>query len=272
MGTLPGSPLGKATVYADRYDPALLYAVERAPQRDALGIGAPLPFEGGDAWTAWEGNWLDADGKPRVGVVRFDVPADSRAIVESKSVKLYFTALNDTRFAHASDYTETLRRDLSAATGAPVRVQLIEPDAYAQLARAEPDGDCLDSLALRAQHATPARAQLATMAGTATEALYTRLFRSVCPVTGQPDHATVQVAYRGPRIDRGSLFAYLVAYRRHPGFHEHCVERIFTDIAAACAPEALGVVAHFTRRGGIDISPWRRRGDIALAMAPTSVQ
>lgn len=272
MGTLPDSPLGKATHYADRYDPALLYAVERAPQRDALGLTTALPFTGRDAWTAWEANWLDDTGKPRFGVLRFDVPADSPAIVESKSVKLYFTALNQTRFAHAADYTATLARDLSAATGAPVHVQLIEPGDYALLARDEPAGDCIDRLPLRAHYDAPQAAQLATAAGVADETLVTRLFRSVCPVTGQPDYATVQIAYRGARIDREALLAYLVAYRRHPGFHEHCVERMFVDIERACAPEALGIVARFTRRGGIDINPWRRRGDLVLATRPTIVQ
>jgi 7-cyano-7-deazaguanine reductase len=272
VGSVPDSPLGKATHYAERYDPALLYAVERAPQRDALGLRAPLPFEGADAWTAWEANWLDDTGKPQVAVVRFDVPATSGSIVESKSVKLYFTALNQSRFAHADDYRATLARDLSDATGSAVRVQLVEPHDYARLARHEPAGESLDDLPLRAIHDVPDAAQLAAGGAPVAETLVTRLFRSVCPVTGQPDYATVQVAYRGARIDRESLLAYLCAFRRHPGFHEHCVERIFVDIGRACAPDALGVVARFTRRGGIDISPWRRAGDVTLAAAPTAVQ
>ena len=272
MSTLPGSPLGKATVYGDHYDRSLLYAVERAPQRAALQIDGALPFTGADRWTAWEANWLDAHGKPQVAVVRFDVPAQSPAIVESKSVKLYLTALNDTCFDCADDYAATLRRDLAAATGAQVRVELIEPDGYAVLARAEPAGECIDSAALHERHAHPLASQLATHADAAEETLYTRLFRSVCPVTGQPDYATVQIAYRGARLDRGALLAYLCAYRRHPGFHEHCVESIFTDISRACAPSALGIAARFTRRGGIDINPWRRNGAVSLAEGPTPVQ
>ncbi len=272
MGTLRDSPLGKATHYADRYDPALLYVVERAPQRAALALGAALPFAGHDAWTAWEANWLDGTGKPQVAVARFYVPADSPCIVESKSAKLYFTALNQTRFVRADDYAATLRRDLSAATGADVPVQLIEPDDYALLARAEPAGVCIDRLALRACHDQPLAAQLVTGRDNAAETLVTRLFRSECPVTGQPDYATVQIVYRGARIDREALLAYLVAYRRQPGFHEHCVERIFVDIQAACAPDALGVVARFTRRGGIDINPWRHFGDVEAATRATMVQ
>jgi 7-cyano-7-deazaguanine reductase len=272
MGTPRDSPLGKATVYADRYDPALLYAVERAPQRALLGLGGTLPFAGGDAWTMWEAQWLDVTGRPQAAVVRFEVPATSPAIVESKSAKLYFTALNDTRFDGGDDYRATIVRDLSAATGADVRVELIAPDDARRLARAAPTGLCLDTLALQALHDAPDAAQLAVGDARVAETLVTQRFRSVCPVTGQPDYATLAIAYRGAAIDHAALYAYLIAFRRHPGFHEHCVERIFADVTSACAPDALGVSARFTRRGGIDISPWRRRGDAAILDVHTLVQ
>jgi 7-cyano-7-deazaguanine reductase len=274
MGTPDGSPLGKATVYPHRHDPALLYAVERAPSRAGLGLdpAAPLPFEGADGWTAWEAQWLDADGRPQAAVVRFTVPATSPAIVESKSVKLYFTALDDTRFASADDFRATVARDLSAATGADVRVALVDPRDAGALARGAPAGTSLDTLPLAHVPAAPDAAQLALAAGHADETLVTERFRSVCPVTGQPDYASVAIAYRGRAIDAAALRAYLVAFRHHPGFHETCVERIFVDVDRACTPEALAVSARFTRRGGIDINPWRRRGDAAILERPTLVQ
>lgn len=272
MGSLPESPLGKATHYTDRYDPSLLYTIERAPQRAPLVLSSPLPFEGADAWTVWEASWLDGSGKPQVAVVRFDVPADSSGMVESKSVKLYFAALNQTRFASGAEYAATLARDLSAATGSAIGVRLIQPAQYASLARAEPTGYDIDNAQLNALHEQPEPSQLAVGPDSVAETLVTRLFRSVCPVTGQPDYATLQIAYRGRQIDRSALLAYLIAFRRQPGFHEHCVERIFVDVERACAPQALGIVAHFTRRGGIDINPLRRRGDVTLATNPTTVQ
>jgi len=67
----------------------------------------------------------------------------------------------------------------------------------------------------------------------------------------------VRIAYRGPRIDRAGLLRYLVSYREHADFHEQCVERIFSDITARCAPQWLSVEARYTRRGGLDINPWR---------------
>jgi len=272
MGTPDGSPLGKATVYTARYDPGLLYAVERAPQRASLGLSSSLPFEGSDAWTAWEAQWLDTDGRPQAAVVRFSVPATSPAIVESKSVKLYFTALDDTRFATAEAFRATVARDLGNATGSRVRVDLVDPRDAAALARGAPAGTSLDVLPLAQAYAAPSAAQLRLAQGHADETLVTERFRSVCPVTGQPDYASIAIAYRGHAIDAAALRAYLVAFRHHPGFHETCVERIFVDVERTCAPEALAVSARFTRRGGIDISPWRRRGDVAILERPTLVQ
>ncbi len=261
MTDLGASPLGHATVYAERYDPGLLFAVERAPLREGLGFGAALPFRGADLWTAYEVSWLDAAGKPQIAIATFAVPASSPRIVESKSVKLYLTALNQSRFASAADVAATLARDLSAATGATVEATLATPDAFAASGRQELAGECLDTLPLRVDAFVPDPDALATGGAIEARTWMTRLFRSVCPVTGQPDFASVQVGYRGRAIDPTGLLRYLVSFRRHPGFHEHCVERIFADIRERCAPQDLRVYARFTRRGGVDINPFRTSGD-----------
>jgi 7-cyano-7-deazaguanine reductase len=260
MTDLNDSPLGHATHYPDAYAPELLFAVERAPQRAELGFAAAPPFRGIDRWNAYELFWLDAGGKPQVAVASFAVPADSPRIVESKSVKLYLTSLNAARFPAAAEVAAALERDLSQATGAPVAVDLALPDAFACLAHGELEGECVDHLPCRAD-ATGPRPELLQAAGAVVdETLYSRLFRSVCPVTGQPDFASVQVRYCGPAIDRERLLAYLVSFRCHPGFHEHCVERIFADLWQRCRPQWLAVEARFTRRGGVDINPWRTSG------------
>jgi len=255
VGTIGDSPLGKAAHYVDAYDAGLLYPVERAPQRAALGLAATLPFEGTDAWTAWEVSWLDPTGRPRIAIATFDVPCTSPRIVESKSVKLYLTAFNGTRFADAGEVRRTIARDLGAATGAPVEVAFVAPERHHE--RAELAGEPIDDMPLATLADAPHADLLRTAGGEVSETLRTALFRSVCPVTGQPDYADVQVRYDGRRIDRTSLLAYLVAYRHHAGFHEHCVERIFVDLRRSCRPAALAVCARFTRRGGIDINPWR---------------
>jgi 7-cyano-7-deazaguanine reductase len=261
MTDLHTSPLGHATVYADGHDPALLFRVERAPLRAELGIEGPLPFRGVDVWTAYELSWLDAAGKPQVAIATFAVPAASPCIVESKSVKLYLTALNQVRFASPDHLADTLRRDLGQATGAAVAVTLTLPDQFALLPRAEPAGECLDALPVAFERYEPEPQALRSAGPVVGETLFTRLFRSVCPVTGQPDYASVELRYRGERIDRAGLLRYLVSFRRHPGFHEHCVERIFVDILNRCRPARLAVYARFTRRGGVDINPFRSSDD-----------
>ena len=260
MTDLTASPLGHATTYADAYDPALLFAVERAPLRAELGLSSPLPFGGFDWWNCYELSWLDAEGKPEVAIATFTVPADSPAIVESKSVKLYLTAFNLTRFAAAADVATAITRDLSAATGAAVGVTLVPPSEFGSLAHGELAGTSLDALPLPGVDSTLAPERLAAAGPVVEETLVTRLFRSVCPVTGQPDYASMAIRYRGARIDAAGLLGYLVSYRRQPGFHEQCVERIFTDIWRACAPHALSVYARFMRRGGVDINPFRTHG------------
>lgn len=260
MTDLTRAPLGHATTYADAYDPTLLFPIERAPLRAELGLTDPLPFRGADLWTAYELSWLDKDGKPEVAIASFTVPAESPCIVESKSVKLYLTAFNQTRFASSAEVAATIERDLSAAAGAPVGVSMIVPDHFGQLTHSELVGQCLDLLPLAIDEFSPAPQHLVAAGQTVTQSVYSRLFRALCPVTAQPDYASVQIRYRGPKIDASGLLAYLVSFRRHPGFHEHCVERIFADVWQRCAPDTLAVYARFTRRGGLDINPYRTSG------------
>ena len=251
------SPLGKPAQYRERYDPALLFAIERAPQRTALGLGEALPFSGADLWTAYELSWLDARGKPEVAIARFSVPADSPRLVESKSLKLYLNAFSQTPFDSAAAVERTLAADLGRAFGAGVAVEVIGPRGFARLRIEELAGESIDDVAIEVRDYSPRPDFLAASGPAVEEALVSQLFKSNCPVTGQPDWGSVQVRYRGPRIDRAGLLRYLVSFRQHAGFHEHCVERIFVDVRERCRPERLTVYARFTRRGGIDINPFR---------------
>lgn len=254
---LAASPLGHATDYPDAYDPTLLFPVARGPQRKEIGITGVLPFAGADVWTAFELTWLDAQGKPAIAIASFEVPATSTAIVESKSVKLYLGAFAQTRFDDAAAVAMVIERDLARATGAAVYVALTLPAQFPGLRLAAMEGESLDALPLAVDHFDLDPSALAVTGGEAAETLRTDLFRSVCPITGQPDFASVAISYTGPRIDRTGLLRYLVSYRCHAGFHEHCVERIFVDVQRACGCATLSVSARFTRRGGVDINPWR---------------
>jgi 7-cyano-7-deazaguanine reductase len=259
MSSPEHSPLGKSTVYADRYDASLLFPIPRQGKRDEIGVsGAGLPFHGVDIWNGYELSWLDRRGKPVVAVAEFRFPATTPNIVESKSFKLYLNGFAQERLADAGSVRELLVRDLSAAAGGPVAVTLRAPGELDGTPLAEPEGILLDTQELDFDSYGPPRPDfLAVGEGRADEVLVSHLLRSNCPVTGQPDWGSVQVAYRGAAIDRAGLLRYLVSFRNHTEFHEQCVERIFMDIRARCAPEALSVYARYTRRGGLDINPFR---------------
>lgn len=249
-------PLGRPTRYPEAYDEGLLYPVERAPQRRALAIDA-LPFTGVDRWTAWEVAWLDREGRPQVAIAQFDVPCTSPRIVESKSVKLWLASLYNERFDGVDAVGETLARALERATGADAAVRVDPPGSWSAYARNEAGMTAIDAIVPASSPSAPDASMLRAQGGPVRETLLSHSFRSVCPVTGQPDYATLAIHYAGPRIDAASLAAYLFGFRRHPGFHEDCAERIFVDVLRACAPRQLAVDASFTRRGGIDIHPFR---------------
>ncbi len=252
-----GSPLGKSTDYPEHYDPTLLFAMPRAPQREALGLAESLPFGGTDAWTAYEITWLDSRGKPELAVGRFAVPFDSPRIVESKSLKLYLGSFTQEKIAGRHEVARKIESDLAVACGAAVAVELLPVSAGLAAKIVPLPGESLDDLELAADAYEPEPAFLAAGGPRVEETLHSALFRSRCPVTGQPDYADVMIRYRGPRIDRVGLLRYLISYRRHAAFHESCVERIFVDVLRRCAPRDLTVYARFLRRGGIDINPFR---------------
>jgi 7-cyano-7-deazaguanine reductase len=266
---MTGAPLGHPTTYPDTYDAALLFPVPRGPQRREIGVTGTLPFTGADTWTAYELTWLDPRGKPQVAIATLVVPATSMAIVESKSVKLYLGAFAQTRFDGVAEVAATIERDLAHATGGIATVDLDTPARFVSARVADLTGESLDDLPAAVQRYHLAPELLAADGPVVEETLTTSLFRSLCPITFQPDFASLQLAYRGPAIDHGGLLRYLVSYRCHPGFHEHCVERIFVDVMARCRCEALSVYARFTRRGGIDINPFRTNAGIA---APPNVR
>jgi 7-cyano-7-deazaguanine reductase len=256
------SPLGKHTVYADRYDPSLLFPIPRQAKRDEIGVEPPIPFHGVDIWNAYELSWLDMHGKPVAAVAEFHVPANSPNIIESKSFKLYLNGFAQEPLANASSLSALLQQDLSRAAGAPVMVYIREPRTAKHLF-ADLDGESIDALPVAINDYGPPKAEYLHVDAAGAiieETLVSDLLRSNCPVTGQPDWGSVQIRYRGAPIDREGLLRYLVSFRTHNEFHEQCVERIFVDVMKHCAPEQLSVYARYTRRGGLDINPFRSTG------------
>lgn len=257
MGT--ENPLGKKVGYTFTYDPSLLFPVERALGRAPLGLdGAALPFYGEDIWNAWELSWLDGRGKPLSMVAEIRVPAASRCIVESKSLKLYLNSFNMTRFDNIEKLAETLTADISRAAEGEVKLVLFGCDDVGSLKVCKAKGRCVDRHEAGSYVYELDASLLKHGDGEVRkETLHSHLLRTNCPVTGQPDWATVEITYSGQKIDEASLLAYLVSYRNHTGYHENCVEILYTHLMARLAPDFLTVVGRFTRRGGLDINPCR---------------
>ncbi|WP_233846951.1 NADPH-dependent 7-cyano-7-deazaguanine reductase QueF [Paraburkholderia sp. HD33-4] len=260
------SPLGKSSTYTEQYDPTLLFPIARSNAREAIGITARLPFFGTDIWNAYELSWLNPRGKPQIAVATFFVPADSPNIVESKSFKLYLGSFAQTAFESTESVRDTIKRDVSASCGATVSVHLSTPHEFGKLKMEEFNGLSLDRLELEASVYQPDASLLSAAHDEAPveETLFSNLLKSNCPVTGQPDWGSVQIHYAGPQIDHAGLLRYIISYRNHTGFHEQCVERIFVDIMKMCKPLKLAVYARYTRRGGLDINPFRTNYNLPM--------
>jgi 7-cyano-7-deazaguanine reductase len=258
---LANAPLGKKSAYIEQYAPELLFPIARQVNREAVGVPVTaLPFRGIDMWTAYELSWLNQQGKPIAAIAEWSLPCTSPNLIESKSLKLYFNSFNQTKFQSLAEVQSVIAKDLSQAAQAEIKVKVIPVKEY-QCVVTKFQGLCLDDqdVACDVYDITPDF--LRTGSRYVEEILYSDLLKSNCCITGQPDWASVQISYTGRQIDPAGLLQYIVSFRGHNEFHEPCVERIFVDIMTRCQPEKLTVYARYTRRGGLDINPYRSTED-----------
>lgn len=253
-----GTLLGQETNYDNKYDKSLLQPIPRSLGRDAIGASE---FIGSDYWHIYEATWRTPYGLPATAVGRMIVPAESPFIVESKSLKLYVGSFTEEVFSSKEEAASVMSRDLSEVLQAPVCVEFFDV-ASCPLQPAPLEGVVLEEEyrgggRFDSSDVDPDLLALDPSGESVEEILSTNLFRSLCPVTRQPDHASITIAYKGRKWDRAALLSYLVSFRHHRGFHEQCVETIFTEASSRLKPESLVVTARFTRRGGIDICPTR---------------
>lgn len=254
--------LGKKTAYADQYDATLLQAVPRSLNRIPLGLSTDaLPFKGVDIWTLYELSWLNPKGLPQVAIGEVCVAADSQHLIESKSFKLYLNSFNQTHFDSWHQVEETLQRDLARCAEGGVTVALFDLSTVAGQPIGQFQGACIDDQDIEINNylfdATLLQHAVSNPDDRVRETLVSHLLKSNCLITNQPDWGSVQISYEGARINQEALLRYLVSFRHHNEFHEQCVERIFNDIQRYCAPTQLTVYARYTRRGGLDINPYR---------------
>ena len=257
---LKGLTLGKATEYQAEYDASLLQGVPRKLNRDAIALHKDLPFHGTDIWTGYELSWLNAKGKPIVAIMEVQLDILSINLIESKSFKLYLNSFNQTRFNNTEHVQETIRKDLAACAQGDVTVKVIEPRHFNLERIVELPGTCIDDLDIEVNeyHFSPDHLLNSTDNDkNVAETLTSHLLKSNCLITSQPDWGSIMIRYQGPKIDREKLLRYLISFRQHNEFHEQCVERIFVDLKKYCQCTKLTVYARYTRRGGLDINPYR---------------
>ena len=247
------------TEYVTTYTPSLLESIARKDQRMMLGIVEDsLPFRGLDVWYAYEFTWINTRGKPEIALAQFQVPGKSPNMIESKSLKLYLGSYSNTPFSHRNEVISTLEADLTLAARAPVSVALLTPEQVIHEGIGQFAGHSLDNLDIDIDeyYWNPDFLEIESQT-IVRETLYTNLFKSLCPLTGQPDFATIMIQYSGNSISHEGLLRYLVSYREHGEYAEQITERIFMDVMNRCSPDRLAVSARFTRRGGIDINAHR---------------
>lgn len=253
------SELGQNSSYDSHYNPGRLFAIPRALKRKEIGIDScELPFYGFDCWNHYEVSWLNARGKPKVAVVEIIYDCSTPCIIESKSLKLYFNSFNNTSFSDGEEIRLLVKRDLSECLGGDVHVTIhtLSEAALVNVQRG-PKGECIDELDVACSVYQVEPRYLVVDNKIVEETLYSDLLKSNCLVTNQPDWGSVEIAYLGPQISREGLLKYLVSFRNHNEFHEQCIERIFVDLMTYCKPEKLTVYGRYTRRGGLDINPYR---------------
>ncbi|HAT7869371.1 TPA: NADPH-dependent 7-cyano-7-deazaguanine reductase QueF [Legionella pneumophila] len=253
------SELGKKSDYDSTYNPNRLYPIPRAGKRQEIGIDpAHPPFVGFDCWNHYEVSWLNEKGKPMVGIGEIFYDCNSPKLIESKSLKLYFNSFNNTKIKNIDELENTIKKDLEARVESPVLVKIYSLEQASQYAASQMlTGECIDHLDVEGFVYLVEPSFLSVQDVVVEERLYSDLLKSNCLVTNQPDWGSVYIAYKGKKIDREGLLKYLVSYRNHNEFHEQCIERIFVDILNYCKPEVLTVYGRYTRRGGLDINPYR---------------
>ncbi|QBQ62957.1 NADPH-dependent 7-cyano-7-deazaguanine reductase QueF [Actinobacillus indolicus] len=258
--SLSGLTLGQKTEYKSEYDPNLLQAVPRRLNRDSLGITVEQPFTiGADIWTLYELSWLNPQGVPQVAIADVSIDFRSENLIESKSFKLYLNSFNQTRFASLEEVQQRIQADLTKCASGQISVKIYKLSDFTQQPIVDFAGECIDEQDIHIdsyQFSTEALQNIAS-GEVVEERLVSHLLKSNCLITSQPDWGSVQIHYVGKRLDREKLLRYIVSFREHNEFHEQCVERIFCDLMQFAKPEKLTVYARYTRRGGLDINPFR---------------
>jgi 7-cyano-7-deazaguanine reductase len=272
MDDLSSAPLGHNSDYPKHYAPELLFPVVREEARSSLPGYTHNCFVGYDEWNLYELAWLDEKGSPQMGIGRLQIVSTTPNIVESKSLKLYCNSLFYKNFSSEIELTKLVKTDLEKILGGEVAFQVLELNKPLPDSGNDYQYSNLDPYSVEPQASPDASRITAVDSPEEVNRYEFHRFRSLCPVTGQPDWASVFIRMDGVGAKGASLAQYLLSYAEHQGFHENCLEAIFCDLKKHLEPEALSVAARFTRRGGIDINPVRATSAEVLEMPSRQIR
>jgi 7-cyano-7-deazaguanine reductase len=241
--------LGKKISSSDQLDP-----VPRELSRQHVKF--PKAFFGEDLWNCFEASFLLPSGLPVLLHLQVRYAAQTPNMVESKSFKLFLNHFNFETFDSVADYLKTIRVALAACVGGNVEIEAFAIDQSP--AHRPLPGMRVDDFEPLPYPEQPDANLLKAEADEAPWMLHSHLLRSRCPVTDQPDWGAVIIHGMGSyRPDARSLLSYILSFRNHQGFHEACCEQIFADLFEVLQPAELSVRCLYTRRGGLDINPFR---------------
>ena len=236
--------LGLSIDYPDKYNPGLLEAMERRSN--------DIQCYGWDVWNAYEVSWLNNQDIPENRMISFSLKNTTPFIPESKSVKLYLNSLNMQKFESELDVVNVIKHDIETCLKTKLfnfeiindGIGVLEyPHSYFDIFSAKPIE--IESLLTHSNEWHHNHASYVT-----------HRFRSCCPVTGQPDWATLFIELQGT-YTIGAMYSILKQYRNHSGFHESCIQDIFESLWNSFDLDKLTIIGRFLRRGGIDINPIR---------------
>lgn len=286
INELESTQLGKVVSYEPEstINKNHLVGIPRVKERSRYGIREDL-FTGFDVWHEYEFSCLMDNGCPFAGIVKIVVPANSRNIVESKSLKLYFNSFNFVRLGNKTsiyqNITKIISEDLSECLGidkSELNIGVISADHIPDVKRCmfqswysidevgQASYNLFDSAEFRHSDVENPSLLEYNTAEFPTIQFKSSLLRSNCRVTNQPDWADIFVHITSPRsLKFKSFIEYIASLRKENHFHEETCELIYKRLFDILEPTELLVACLYTRRGGIDINPIRTNSVNALS-------
>lgn len=203
-------------------------SLDRISRKEARKDFNGFESYGLDIWNAYEFSYL-LNGKPKIVVLEISIPSNSKYTIESKSMKLFLNSFFNKNYENQAEVINMISKKISKTCNSEVKI------------------------VSKSSFKTFNKDNFSNKSGL----LVYKGFRSICPVTSQPDWGNIYIYSATNTLNKKEIYNFLFSLRNHGGFHEHCVEKIFSYIKETFSVDHIEVCGRFFRRGGIDINPIR---------------